>query len=212
MSASTPDEAQPLRGEIDRVIHGSHAARDQAAALEVLHRRLPHGIREADVREFCALGDPIPEYDCFTFALNLIDCPERLAVRDYAPRRVGPLQRPGIADVLPSHNFIAYLRLEERPDLDTCRPNDLVVYRDRAGQALHAGQVFAGQVVSKWGMKGGLWLHGLWEVPTSYGVCAHFHAHMPNDELRKAWVRYLGELANRVAGFVGSVRAILENE
>ena len=117
-----------------------------------------------------------------------------------------------IADVLPSHNFLAYLTLQERPDLATCRPNDVVVYRDRAGRALHAGRVFEGQVVSKWGMKGGLWRHGLWEVPTSYGVYANFYALLPDDQLRRAWVRYLVELSNRAAGFVAAVRTIAENE
>jgi hypothetical protein len=207
------DTDRPLRTAINRILEESQAVADQLAALEKLRSTHPHTVRQANLGDFCDGTDgDTAEYDCFSFALDLIDCPERIAAREYAPRKVGPIRLPGIADVLPGPNFLDALMLSPQQSLHCCRDHDLVVYCDKFGNPQHAGKVVAGEVVSKWGMKGGLWQHRLWEVPSSYGTSARFYSHQPKERVRHEWVRYLGRVASRVSGFLYLACVIHEHE
>ncbi len=175
----------PLRNAIDRVLQECQSPAEQAAALEEIRPAHPHSIRPVPLETFCELsGGETPEYDCFTFALDLIDCPERLAARKYAPRNIGPSKLPGIADALPGPTFLHLLMLPQLPSMQSCSDYDLVVYSDKFGNAQHAGKIVAGEVVSKWGMKGELWKHGLWEVPNSYGTSVQFCSQLPKESVR----------------------------
>ena len=139
-----------LREAIDGILQRSQTADAQATLLEELRSALPHSIRPAILGMFCELPDgEIPEYDCFTFAFDLIDCPERIAARKYAPRTIGPAMQPGIVDVLPGPNFLPFLRLPEQPSFAACSDGDLVVYCDKFGNARHAGKIVDGAIVSK---------------------------------------------------------------
>jgi hypothetical protein len=163
--------------------------------------------------DFCELrDDEAPEYDCFTFALDLIDCQERIAARAYAPRKIGPTQRPGIADALPGPNFLHFLQLPKQSSLQSCYDYDLVVYYDKFGHTQHAGKIVMGTIISKWGMKGALWQHGLWEVPNSYGTSVQFFAQRPKEYIRQQWLKYLRNLAQRVMGFTYLVSVMYENK
>ena len=188
-----------LREAIDGILQRSQTADAQATLLEELRSALPHSIRPAILGMFCELPDgEIPEYDCFTFAFDLIDCPERIAARKYAPRTIGPAMQPGIVDVLPGPNFLPFLRLPEQPSFAACSDGDLVVYCDKFGNARHAGKIVDGAIVSKWGMKGALWQHDLWDVPSSYGLSAQFYSRRPKEYVRQRWLVYLEHLAKRV--------------
>lgn len=202
----------PLRRAIDQIIRDFQTTDEQATALEEMRSAHPHSVRLARLDTFCELPDgQTPEYDCFTFALDLIDCPERIAVREYAPRSIGPAKQPGIADALPGPGFLNCLLLPEQPSLQSCADGDLVVYRDSSGSAQHAGQILAGTIVSKWGMKGSLWQHGLWEVPSSYGTSARFYSHRPKEWVRQQWLVYLRRLSQRVSDFTLLVSVMWEN-
>lgn len=209
----SPDTILPLRNKIDRVVQKFQTPDEQAAALEEMRSTHPHSVHLAKLEAFCGLADgQTPEYDCFTFALDLIDCPERIAAREYAPTNIGPAKQPGIADALPGSSFLQFLLLSEQPSLQSCSDHDLIVYYDKFGNAQHAGKVLAGTIVSKWGKNGSLWQHDLWEVPSSYGRSARFYSHRPKEWLRKQWLNYLGRLAQRVSGFRSLVLVMRENK
>ena len=71
---------------MDQILQNYQTTTEQVAALEEIRSASPHSIRSAKLSEFCELRDgETPEYDCFTFALDLIDCQARVAAREYAP-------------------------------------------------------------------------------------------------------------------------------
>jgi hypothetical protein len=207
------DADLPLRNALDQILREYQTTAEQAAALEDLRSSHSHSIRPGTLADFCELGDGgTPEYDCFTFALDLIDCQERITAREYAPRKIGPIQRPGIADALPGPNFLQFLQLPKQTSLQGCHDYDLVVYYDKFGNAQHAGKIVGGMIVSKWGMKGALWQHGLWEVPSSYGTSVQFYSHRSREYIREQWLKYLYKLAQRVMGFTTLVSVMYENK
>ncbi len=210
---ASPDATVTMRDEIDRIVQSLHTPDEQAAALEEIRPTHPHSIRLIELETIGELskGDA-PDYDCFAFALDLIDCPERIAVRQYAPRNIGPIKRPGVGDVLPGPSFVQFLLLPELASLQSCGDHDIVLYYDRFGNVKHAGKVIAEDIVSKWGMKGSLWQHALWEVPSSYGRLVRFYSHRPKDFVRKRWLAYLRRLAQRVSGFTSLVSVMVEND
>lgn len=191
-----------LRTELDRILKENLDQSAQEEAIKDFKELHLNSIEGARLEDFCQISNEnISDYDCFTFALDLIDSEERIAVRDFAPRKIGPIQRPGIADVLPGPNFIHYLQLQERPSFSMCPDYDLAIYLDRFGKIKHIGKVFKGNIVSKWGMKGYLWQHGIWEVPNSYGINVKFYSQLSKMLIRKKWNAYLCELAKKVRGF-----------
>jgi hypothetical protein len=202
-----------LRNALDRILRQHQTTGEQAAALEELRFVQPHSIHLATLADFCELRDgETAEYDCFTFGLDLIDCQERIAAQQYAPHKRGPIQRPGIADALPGPNFLQFLQLPKQTSLQSCHDYDLVVYCDKRGNAQHAGKIVAGTIVSKWGTKGALWQHGLWEVPSSYGTSVQFFSHCSKEYVRQQWLKYLYKLAQRVMGFTYLVSVMYENK
>jgi len=207
------DPDLPLRNALDLILQEYQTTSEQAAALEDLRSVHPHSIRPGNLADFCELRNgETAEYDCFTFALDLIDCEERIAAREYAPSKIGPIQRPGIADALPGPNFLQFLQLPKQTSLQSCHDYDLVVYYDKFGNAQHAGKIIAGTIVSKWGMKGALWQHGLWEVPSSYGTSVQFFSHRSREYVRQQWLKYLYKLAQRVMGFTYLISVMYENK
>lgn len=208
-----PDTMFPLRKEIDRVIEEVQAPNEQAAALKKLQEIHPHSVQPGTPEEFPELSDEqVTKYDCFTFALDLIDCQERIAARRFAPKTIGPVKRPGIADVLPGSSFLQSLVLPEEPSLQSCADHDLVVYCDKFGNVHHAGKVVGTAIVSKWGMKGSLWRHGLWEVPSNYGTSARFYSHLTREGIRSRWLEYLKDLAKRVSDFTTLVSVMADSK
>jgi hypothetical protein len=200
------DSDSPLRNELDRILRESQEQGDQEASLEKIRKIHPHSIRPARLDDFCKIPDGnVPEYDCWTFALDLIYSQERIAVRRFAPYKKGPIQRPGIDDALPGPNFFCYLQLSKNTNFQNCRDHDLVVYFDFFGKAKHIGKVIEGSIVSKWGMKGYLWNHGIWEIPSSYGVDVRFYSQLDKTLIRKQWSAYLSDLAKRVKRFTDTI-------
>ncbi len=208
-----PDTMLPLRNEIDRVIHAFQAPNEQAAAFEELCATRPHSVQLACLEKVCELPDgQVTKYDCFTFALDLIDCQERIAARAFAPRNIGPVKQLGIADALPGSSFLQFLLLPEQSSLQSCAEHDLVVYCDQPGHVQHTGKIVGATIVSKWGMKGSLWQHALWEVPSTYGTSARFYSHLTKERVRDRWVDYLRKLAHRVSGFTTLVSVMAERK
>lgn len=191
-----------LRAELDRILKENQDQIAQEKAIKSIKELHPNSIERARLDDFCEISDRnISDYDCFTFGLDLIDSEERIAVRNFAPKKIGPIQRPGIADVLPGPNFIYYLQLQEVSSLSMCKDFDLVIYFDRFGKIKHIGKVFKGNIVSKWGHGGYLWQHGIWEVPNRYGIDVKFYSQLSKMQIRKKWNAYLYELAKKVRGF-----------
>jgi hypothetical protein len=191
-----------LRAELDRILKEYQDQSAQEKAIKIINELHPNSIERARLDDFYEISsENISDYDCFTFALDLIDSEVRMAIRDFAPRKIGPIQRPGIADVLPGPNFVCYLQLQERPSFSMCQDCDLAVYFDSFGKIKHIGKVFKRNIISKWGMKGYLWKHGIWEVPNSYGIEVKFYSQLSKMQIEKQWNAYLFELAKKVKGF-----------
>jgi hypothetical protein len=197
------EQISQFRTELDKVLKENQDQSSQEEAIKILVQLHPHFIERAVLDGFCKIStENTPKYDCFTFALDLINSKMRIAVRDYAPRKIGPIQRPGIADVLPGPNFFYYLQLQEQSSISVCQNYDLAVYLDNFGMIKHIGKVFNGNIVSKWGMKGYLWRHGIWEVPNSYGIDVKYYSHLSQKLVADRWSNYLHELARKANGFI----------
>lgn len=202
-----------LRNKIDSIIQSIQSPTAQSIAFEDIRKVTPHSIYLAKLEDFYNLqGDITNEYDCFTFALDLIDCEERIAVREYSPRTIGPAKLFGIANVLPGPNFLQFLPIPTQPSLESCNGNGLVVYYNKFGDAQHISKIIDNIIISKWGHKGGLWQHGLWEIPSSYGIPKKFYSSIPKELIRERWLDYLSELEMRVNGFSNLVSVMLENK
>lgn len=205
-------ESDPLRNAIDIILNNYQKQNEQLAALEELRSSKPHSISPANIERFFKLPDGEGQkYDCFTFALDLIDCQERIAVQHFAPRGFGSVKRPGIDDVLPGANFFNYLAPNCLSSMKSCQDFDLIVYYDKFGKAQHAGKIVAASILSKWGMKGYLWQHSIWEVPSSYGTSVKYYSKMNKEYVRKRWIEYLCELAKKVGGFINLVSVMHAN-
>ena len=202
-----------FRNEIDRIIHENSTQNEQEEAFDKIRSIHPHSIHSANLMLFSGLSeDVVPPYDCFTFALDLIDCEERKAAREYASSSLSGIRRLGIEDVLPSTSFLQFLQLPVQTSMCHCGKGDLVVYFGDDKDALHAGKFFDGKIISKWGMKGWLWQHDLWEVPSKYGTSVQFYSHRPKNFVRQKYFEYLTKLAINVQGFTKLVSTILENK
>ena len=138
-----------------------------------LAREIPHSIRLAPVGPDLLVAS----YNCFEFALGLAGRQEVQLISRYLP------------STFCNGDFVQSL-----VDSSTLKPtaapstHDLVLYRNRA-EITHAGLVSGSRVISKWGT-GHLWLHGLLEVPRSYGDGTSFYVAPSMIEMLSSFVEY----------------------
>jgi hypothetical protein len=128
---------------------------------------------------------PIQRYTCVVHVLEFTEKPEFVAI---ASR--------GFNFVIAGPAFLHWLLeqglLAEVAEADACE-GDLVLYFDQGGRIKHAGlDRRNGRVESKWG-KGGLFQHGVFEVPTSYGTTVKLFRRIPWEEALEYFRRYAKE-------------------
>ncbi|MCV6626468.1 MAG: hypothetical protein OIF38_10235 [Cellvibrionaceae bacterium] len=148
-----------LRKQIEAITK-AHPTTEQPHYFETLKQYNAHNIHPVE--------DPWPQwqYTCLMLVFGLVDSkPYRHIASRYEDVYAGP-------------EFVQYLRNEGL--LQTCkRPQvgGIVLYRQQRGAdkpISHAAIVEpSGHFLSKWGT-GGLWLHGLYDLPASYGKYAEF--------------------------------------
>lgn len=174
-----------LRKELQEIIKKSENSNlfettiklhDQITAIQSLSEKYPHSIllvNEARMDEPATY-----KYTCYMYAFDLRDVP-------------GLKQMTGGSnDIYPGSVFVSYLIDEflEEIGLNDAKDKDYVVYLSE-GKIKHAGKVYRGKVISKWGY-GHLWEHALFEVPSKYGNEVRFFKQLPENKCMDAFKRW----------------------
>lgn len=118
-----------------------------------------------------------PEYTCFNYAFELVDV--NIVNVSYA------------LELLNDGLFVSSLIAQRLEEIDPreSTDGDVVVYSD-AREIMHAGKVFSGFVVSKWGHGGLLWKHRLFEIPSSYGDNVRFFRQLDRSVSEQVFLKY----------------------
>ncbi len=158
--------------------------------IEDLGRSYPHAIRHLDL----GLNRG---FNCFAFALGLVPSVAYFSVasRSYSP------------NVHASSAFVRWLLDHEHlQSTDDTGRNDQVVVYFAGTEPTHAGQTDHGQVVSKWGT--GHWFrHGLFEVPSNYGLRVEHFARPETSAIEAAFLEFANLQGVPVTRFVPDWRA-----
>jgi hypothetical protein len=117
-------------------------------------------------------------YNCYAFAFDLIDSEE------YRNRTLR------LKNVFPNSVFCHYLVsnfLNEKEQKELKQGDYIIYFKDEVPS--HAGKIFEQKILSKWGT-GNLWLHDIYEVPSSFGDDVKFYIaenKLKLQELYKEW-------------------------
>lgn len=144
------------------------------ADLKKLH---PHDIKleaEAKIED-----DKSWRYNCFAYALRLLESPEFVNITETYPF------------LFANSSFVSFLisNYLTQTEQNTTQNNDYIIYF-HAAVPTHAGRIRNVKVLSKWGHYH-VWEHGIWEVPTDYGDSAYFFRQIHVEECVsafKTWV------------------------
>ena len=159
------------------------ATDEHAALVAGLKRIYDHSIK--------VLKEPFSNahgYNCFMYALGIAALPADV------------LQVARADNLFPDSSFLAFLIATRMEEIDkSLAPNGTVVVYFEPPNPKHAGLMKNGHVVSKWGI-GLLWRHGLFEVPSSYGLNVRYFRPLSREVVLDVFYRY-GEklLGKRVA-------------
>jgi hypothetical protein len=161
-----------LRNLLSKLTQGTDLTKHEQLLIEITKAE-SHSIRVLPSDE------PIEEYNCVMYALNLVGCLE------YPMRPFG-------------HYYIDLAFLTTlvqtcliRTSGDQAEAGDLVVYYHN-GEIVHVGAVAShGRVISKWGC-GLLCEHRTWEVPSSYGDDVHYFKAQAADDTFAKFLKYKG--------------------
>jgi hypothetical protein len=143
----------------------------------------PTAISELDNHSIESLESayPIENYTCVMDALQLV-----------GNRQYEEIARCAYDNVFAGRKFITFLlsnfSLKEL-DCSEAGPNDLIIYF-QGGNFQHIGNlVNSFKVRSKWG-SGGLYLHGIWEVPSSYGSEVKYFKAQNSNQYFELFIKY----------------------
>lgn len=170
----TIDPENTLRRKLDEVFEAREWP-EYLRILDAVTRDLPNGIKLLDSPY------PIQRYTCVVHVFEFTEKPEytAMASRGFNVVFAGP------AFV---HWLLEKQLLTEVSQADACE-GDLILYFDRDRRVKHAGLNRNGHVESKWG-KGGLFQHGLFEIPSSYGTSVRFFRRVSYKEALEHFRRF----------------------
>lgn len=164
-----------LRKQLESISQ-AYPRHQQWAYLERLAQYNKHNIRP--------VTDPWPEnnYTCLVYALGL--CNSRVYQQIVARNE----------EVFAGPEFAQYLICQAAIKRSKqAQAGDLVLYcsgSDEDKTVCHAGILDEdGLVVSKWGL-GGLWQHGLLEVPASYGKNIHYYEAVDSERMLNWFLKF----------------------
>jgi hypothetical protein len=150
--------------------------RKHAAAIARLSASHAHTIRPAPVRYMPNQR----RFKCFAFAFGLADDAEYMKLS----------RRSRFFADSEFTRFLIEKRILREIDRKLIRAGDVVVY-DLSRCITHAGRVYHGKVISKWGS--GLFLeHGLCEVPQEYGNRVRFFRRLSRARALAAFREFAG--------------------
>lgn len=128
---------------------------------------------------------PIARYTCVVHVFDFTERPEFIAIASRGFNVV--IAGPRFAEWLLEHGLLAEVGEAEAQE------RDLILYFGEDGGVKHAGlNLGNGRVESKWG-KGGLFRHGIFEVPASYGDTVKFFRRVPWEEALEYFKQYAKE-------------------
>lgn len=143
-----------LRSKIDSVINGGAGTlREQREKIEALKEDYDHSINFIEYR------DPQRPFNCFSFALDVVDS---MRINDILKTDASSVSPKGVKF---GTDFV--LQLITSGVLKQNSGGEVIVYFC-AQRPVHAGKIKGERVTSKWGTDN-LWEHGIWEVPAMYG-------------------------------------------
>jgi hypothetical protein len=150
-----------LRERLDAVT-GENDVSKHAALIDDLRRNFPHTI------SVLRSTVPLDSYTCLVHALGFAGKAEYKAIALYRPWTLKVFAGRDFAHWLVSCGALDPVTEKE------ARVGDLIMYYSAGDRFEHAGILRSSdRVESKWGI-GGLYEHGTFEVPASYGDHVHF--------------------------------------
>ena len=173
MMADTPVSCWELRDALNRLTMapdgmGIEWLETQIKEIETLKVRHPHSIALHTVWD-----SKLTDVNCYMFALGLATN----EIADWRDVGIQPDTKTGFIGLLLKSTILTRCASDEMPQ------RGLVFYFTDDDRPVHAGRCAAGAVISKWGDGcTHIWRHGLWEVPSSYGVRVRFFE-MPSADL-----------------------------
>lgn len=168
-----------LRKRLQAIVNENSGSRagNQITLIANLSRILPHNIK---LRAEAKLGnDESWRYNCYTYALCLMDSAEFVDIIDRYPF------------LFANDSYVLYLIEHYLAEIEQneVQDDDYVIYFLN-GVPKHAGRIRNHKVVSKWG-NFHLWEHDLWEIPIDYGDAISFYKQISLEDCIfafKTWV------------------------
>lgn len=173
-------------GKLNIICPGGKAE-DQVEAIQTLKKRYSHSI---DIWKIIPEGpanfiksDDNVQFNCFMFCLDI---------------RYGDIKEliGSNGMKIPNSDYMALLERNYLTEINwgSAVDGDYVLYfLDQ--KIVHAGKVKSGKVVSKWG-NGHIWIHGVLEVPDSYGDHVKYYKRIEKAVCLKAFCEWISQLDN----------------
>lgn len=135
----------------------------QPLAIAALRMHIPHSIL------LLRAADHKAGFNCFALCFGIEKSAKMQELARYR-------------NIIPSSAYAQYLIEEILEEIDKSdqQDGDYIIYL-HDGRPTHAGILFPGYIVSKWGSHGHVWKHGMWEVPYSYGETARLFRRLPDE-------------------------------
>lgn len=169
---------QDLRKALDHIIgtYVSDSVGEQIRQIRNLARRYPHSI--SVVQEAIPNRPETFQFNCYQHSFELVN--------------VEPVNRLMRTDrsLFPGREYVQFLidNVLREITLSQAQDDDHVVYSSDL-HIEHAGKIRAGAVESKWGLMH-LFRNGVYEVPSRYGNNVRFFRHLPQHDVRQAFLDF----------------------
>jgi hypothetical protein len=157
-------------------------AEDQIAALRLIRKCHPHSIElwknipegPSDFRE----SNDNTQFNCFMFCLDINYGDIKKLIGKDGTRIL-------------NHEYMALLEKKYLTikDSGTTVDGDHIFYFSDS-KIMHAGKIKGGRVISKWG-GGHIWMHGIFEVPESYGDQVQYYESTEKSLYLKAFCEWI---------------------
>lgn len=184
-----------LRGAISDITERDDPASisEQPVRIKALREKYPHSIDRVELAGRS-------RYNCVQYAFDLIDLPDdiRHAVDDLESwRRQRQLQRIDPFDT----TFVSFLiGRGALHKLIYAESESVIVYLDDKEKVHHVGKMQGALVRSKWGHRGHLWQHRVYEVPILWGDNAPLFKNVAKDEILQGLSDFMEEVRSADTG------------
>ncbi len=147
--------------------------------IDKLRQEIPHTIKLIEKSAFSL--NYYPNYNCHMYALNLLNSKE-----------VDQKIRGRLGKVIPDKEFINYLlnqNILKKIDFKDIDFEDIIIYF-KNDEPAHGGRIRSERIISKWGVVGHLWEHGINEAPFSFGAEKKYFRQISKELALKVFFEY----------------------